>query len=430
MKNDIDLNINRLTDFVSTNFKYVDIPLIIKNENQQTNIIEFKKDAFCENEVIDLIKDIVQSPHVIALLEYKFYQVTLKNEEFEGYCGIFFPENQHDYSFELRNIYKDNRRNVNIFQKGIFVKQAGITLIGDINIKIPKQLNITRNTFENDLFLYEIYEKFQSEIIKTIFSNIHENLRTTVTLSYLLNYRSSCSKEHYEFLENYFYFSVYQRNFLPEGANVINLDLSLFKLSNLLEIMLCTNDVNLMDYYIRKYNISYILPGNHQSSSFIFDYLKHKKFVFYVVNHPQGTFLKASKNKHEIITYNSFSHNYELANFYGVQLTLCTTKFCSYIDNPIKTYFNINHPIIKFWYDNFKELSHTRPFRLFQELMEKIRQQFVIVFHRINGSTTLIKLSLNELNFYLNDINVLLGTSFHLSKNDFPEWMYSKIDDD
>ena len=142
------------------------------------------------------------------------------------------------------------------------------------------------------------------------------------------------------------------------------------------------------------------------------------------------TFLMASKIAAKPIDSRiPFQHG-ELITFCNSALNLCDTKLCSYLDDTHVIYFNINHPIIKQWEDSYSEIESSRELsRLFQGFIGQVHQQVMSSFYTLDGSLNKLKIYLYLIAPYLREINQLLGTSFQLSKNDFPEWMHSKISD-
>jgi hypothetical protein len=230
-------------------------------------------------------------------------------------------------------------------------------------------------------------------------------------------------------LENYLYWQVFNRVFLFEKFQNLRFNMPFAKLKDFSEVLLMPNNVKNLAYYLAIYTIpcTWIYPRINYH--FILGYLRSEGFIIQVINDINNTFLIASKIAKPRASRIPLRHG-ELIRFCNSALDVCHTKLCSYLDDRPIIYFNINHPIIKHWDDNYSEIESSRELsRLFQGFIEQVHQQVIGAFYITEGSVNKPKIYLAIINPYLHEINQFLGTSFHLSKNDFPEWMYSKISD-
>jgi hypothetical protein len=428
LKDGIDLTIEKLINFVETTFKHVKIPLIIKSDKQRVACVVHKDYSLSKD---SLIEDIVEIVHQQKFSEYEFYHTLIENEEFEGCCGIFFPKHLGNSFSDIRRNYIENKKGVNIFQKGVFIQRTGIRIIGEINIKKVRPLRIDRTNFEDASFLGKIFEEFENKLVDITFSQIHDESRFIPTLFYLLNYSGSHSNEQYKFLGNYFYVQVFNQVFLfDDKQQNLSFDMPFSKLKDFSELLLIPNKKDLAYYLSIIYAIPCTLIYPRINYHFILEYLRSEGFIIQVVNDTNLTFLIASKIVAKPIASRIPLQHGELITFCNSKLNICDTKLCSYLDDRPIIYFNINHPIIKLWADSYPEIESSRELsRLFQGFIEQVHQQVIGAFYTTDGSVNKLKIYLAPINPYLDKINQLLGTSFHLSKNDFPEWMHSKISD-
>jgi molecular chaperone HtpG len=433
LKDDIKLTFQKLFEYVSTTFKHIKIPLKLKSHSHDEDDKDIIHQGFSLNKE-NVIENCIEVPYRQKFSTFEFYQLAVNNDESEGVCGILYPKNNIEEiikeSFDITTNFIEAKKGIDVFQKGIFITKISSGFVGEINIKTPKSLTINRENFEDNNFLDKLLDDLTSEFIKNFFSDISSKLIADTTKFFILNYYRNFKKNHYDCIGKYFYIRAYKCCILFNILRVSTFCIPFSHLDELSEIALIYVDStqyseNILIKYAQKYSIYliptyaqfsiYFIPTYAQLNSILY-YLEDKGFKITVINKSEISFLRLVKDS--AVTSRINLPSCKIVEFDD-------DKLCSYPGRNT-TYLNFNHPLINYWEENLDIIEdNPKVIELFNATIQYLVNRLVNIYFNTNDNNQ--AMSLSHFNSYIHEINQHLGTSFSLSKNDFPEWMESKI---
>jgi len=409
-------------------FRFIDIPLNIKNNNVSELISKEKFHLDIEEELNSKI-DYTQ----IAIIEkLKILEVHIENDMFEGVVGLPFI-NSPDFPYipiELgpmtNNTYYDG--NILICQKGVNVLDNPYisnsynnylrTLIGKINIKKKLNLSLSRNNFI-DKYLKTVIGSFERELIKKFFNMVHNlppkeayRLNVQFVKTYIQEYVFPYN-ELKEFILNRFYIEVYTQ------TGIEYMTLSVF-LNNNKEFIFMGGSMwvyetekreQLVNKIKEKSKMPIVYLDYEYYSDFYIKFFMEMNYSFELRNDLEDSLVVNAANykqpKDKIFTKISVPFENDL--LFDIVGTL---------DYGL-TLYNTNHPLVQLYLRNVKRIKTSKilneKFEQFFKLMQKVQ------------STSPPEISLTQTNKLLDEIAGILNKSIKLTVNDFPTKIRRKI---
>ena len=192
-------------NYISNSFRYIEFPIKIFGFGNETEKV-------CDSMDIDFEMELKNRLNIEYRKEFNRYQsikYSINNDEYEGACELIIL--RFNSKFYLKDISKYFDREmfrtedfsseysqISISQKGVFVNNYSCDylkfVIGNINIKRSKKININRNEFSDFAGITSIIEQFEIGLIKNLFEQLKRRYKKDIvnlTDDFLIHYFSS-----------------------------------------------------------------------------------------------------------------------------------------------------------------------------------------------------------------------------------------------
>jgi molecular chaperone HtpG len=428
-----ELTFDDLLDQVKYYIRFVEFPIkIIYNERHET----ITSDSFILDPSNQLGSHIGRE-YLEALRSLEVVDTYISTKEFEGIFGLLFSKDNKGrlipiHSYDTLSTYQTS--NIEISQKGIFIGNTRDwnlnNIIGKINFKHKTDIDLGRYHLKKTEQVEGVFEQFYYNIFKKIFTNwegIDPLRRTTLStdlIRYYFEYYQSVNLSLFEHFNNEIYFALYDNDHIQY--------LSLKEILKYKEVIIVNDETPFSSGRIYNYStvneiyneLHYplILQNRGVPATFLFEFFKSRNNHIEIkcTNKHWYFLIKTTVNK--LVPTKSLPPRYLAYSFDKPHI-------CAYTGLLIEKPFNLDHEIIKYYITNIEYINkQQRLYKQFEEFFKDI-SSFMYNFHsrtsrKINPSSEIV-----YLNSILNNINQLQGTSFMLSKKDFPEWINNQFTD-
>lgn len=422
------LEYSKLVKEIETIFRYIDIPLTIKDDKGNTHTIS--KPSLRE-EKKDIIDKYVKIWGRKRLPEIDIIETDLDTDTYEGHIGMLvLKDGEYKLSSDSPSdiIETPYRHNYSIYQKGIYINCTDSKCLnyttGNINLKKKLNLHLSRNQIKDKSSLDTIIKTFEKNIFPQIFS-LWEDLsmeeKCEQTYLFIRHYTFYYTRELLETVQDKWIFKVYTDGQITYRSLRDLLSLSSFILVNNFSA----------DYYQEEYSDDkiketkeiyeefqkpLILLFNTAVSSTLFAMLHFNKFGIQILCNAQNCFIEiipeqtqVSPMLYERISIFPFSHDCQIG---------AHTLYHS-------TILNANHPIIGYLIKNQAKIMQDIPLKkLFEDFVYRLSYVMGTVYHKISAQI------IEEINTILSATNKITGEKFEVSYSDFPEWLQPEAEKD
>lgn len=176
-------NFNNYYDYILDTFRHVEFPFIVIDKNKEYKISNSSYSLLSEVEIQKYIK--LKNKNITN--QFTLIKHSINNDEYEGECALIIKKltkknlNQNTPQFfEIESFnsvdFMHDRSQIAISQKGVFVNNYSSgylsLMIGEINLKKGKKININRKEFVEQESIYSIIDEFIAGIIDKYFAEI------------------------------------------------------------------------------------------------------------------------------------------------------------------------------------------------------------------------------------------------------------------
>lgn len=432
-----------IENYIKQNFRYVEIPIVISNSE---NRITLEKKPF-KLDVKKEIEQFLKVQHVAKANKFQLITFAINNEVCEGECGLFIKNFRQNYKLEIENKYDildfnsfANRTggrssNIGISQKGVFVKDLSSNylefVIGNINLKRGHKISISRNEFVKDTSISKIIEDFELGLILELFKQIKGRFDNQVVVRLTEQFFSTYFKPYSSYHLDYSKLKDSIGDLFPlriinseqkEDVTTINELLKHHSQILLISNLENTKSISLQFDIPIVVGSGYEYNGSYTTLKTLFEsVIRNVPFILVRNNlaylgYKIGDYEAYGSSNNKISRLLGY-FNYTLVNFDADLISVNTVK------NKVKlreysyshgssNFFNINHPFIKFLFQNYDRLNlETRNKKLLRSCFELLN---------IMTSQQMSKKKLSELNGILSLIEGY-ETVYVFSEKDFQE---------
>jgi HD superfamily phosphodiesterase len=406
----VKLTMTELEHRIRHYFRYVEFPIIIKAE--QTDVI-IKSRSF-ELTVEEFIAPHLDFKHR-NLKGFEIFQIHMKEVDFEGSIGILVYDNKQDKKIQPASTffaYNASKRTLEYNQKGILVNETGTryslrnNVCLKLNIQSEAPIQLSRNSFDRrqftNNFVGKLIHNLANKLFETFADSTYEERSSLLNLvndSFsLLDFNLSeetifltkergivcyslVEEKHYsnfsEFLirfESFIHSGVYTYTEIPDTFKKLPTLVSFYSLEHTLGGKICQLSGYNQTLLVSTSNCIKIYKRGATKPEYLAD------CFFYNIEHLDSDRIYFAAGELEEGMYPDF-------------------------------YFNINHPFSRHILQNIEAIEkNTLLVGIISSIQSDIR-------HSLNG-----QIDFASLTGLMDSFNKEAGTSFKLSKEDFPDY--------
>ena len=421
------LNFSDIIKQVEFYFTYIDIPLVLSDNNGNHYEINKKKYK------IEKTRLIAENVYILAkdrIPELDVIECEQNGDVFEGIVNLFVVKKENKIKPEslYKVVDKYSYSNYKIYQKGIFVSDFRSLFlnytIGTINLKKKQSLNISRNGFRNSNVLDEVISSFEKDIIKQVFKSwkkepaeIKHKLSTDFIDEYIKI--NQYDEGLVAILNQYWIIKIYKDDVIQY-----------IKFGELfsLESFVLLNEFSALNRYrrrdINEVEISklfkllkepIVIIFNSDVTEKIIKLSELSSFRLQMIASNENHFIKINTDKKSIVHRTSLIHKDSIP-FEG------DNSIIAYPNISVSRYFNSNHPLIKHIIQKESIINKNSAQKKLYEGLIEIIGDFIFDFH-LHPSLGRLDEVIKKSNSILEHINSFASENFKLKKKDFPKWV-------
>ena len=421
------LSFEELEKTVQNYIRFLEFPIYIGSENIKKTINEQRFEIKEDSELITLV-NIARSEEIknMSILSRK-----IDKDDYTGICGLILGKDKSN-NFIPTNFFhtlKEEKIKISISHKGIFISDLFRNpilhnIIGKINIKKKKELNLSRTGLISGDHLKKIISDFSVEIIEALFKSwkkLSNNKKAALTKLFIQNiiFRSSdLTEEVIEIILKYFIIETY------EGSKVNCVSLKSFLNDNFKFILLrCNdnyrnNDFERVKKIYKDLNMPMLLFFPYIDDDFYLDiFNKLNKKITVHSTKQRSYFIIHSKQR---LSKKEFFFRYPSFTFMKMNNDWITTTCNMSLDYPL----NASHAIVKYLLQKEKLVKKDPELNdLWRQFFSELHDIIFEAGRSFNKIDKELNTSIIRMNKILEVINIKMNVELKISKKDFPSWM-------